>query len=198
MNRDQLVRCAWPISDSRSGKIHTDKMVRYHDTEWGVPIHDDSRLFEHLTLGGAQAGLSWSTVFNKREAYRVAFEGFEIGAVARFSDRRVEQLLQDPGIIRNRQKILSAIHNAKAAARIQDECGSFGSYLWDFVDGVPVKNAHKTLSDLPATDGVSDLLSADLIYHGFSFVGSTICYAFMQAVGMVNDHTVACFRYNAV
>lgn len=198
MNRDQLVRCAWPISDSRSSKIHTDKMVRYHDTEWGVPIHDDSRLFEHLTLGGAQAGLSWSTVFNKREAYRVAFEGFDISTVARFSDRRVEQMLQNPGIIRNRQKILSAIHNAKAAARIQDEFGSFGSYLWDFVDGAPVKNAHKTLSDLPVTDGVSDLLSADLSHCGFSFVGSTICYAFMQAVGMVNDHTVACFRYNEV
>lgn len=173
-------------------------MVRYHDTEWGVPIHDDSRLFEHLTLGGAQAGLSWSTVFNKREAYRVAFEGFDISTVARFSDRRVEQMLQNPGIIRNRQKILSAIHNAKAAARIQDEFGSFGSYLWDFVDGAPVKNAHKTLSDLPVTDGVSDLLSADLSHCGFSFVGSTICYAFMQAVGMVNDHTVACFRYNEV
>ncbi len=183
------VRCAW---------ANTELLAGYHDREWGVPIHDDRRLFEHLVLGGAQAGLSWSTILKKREAYRTAFEEFNIDVVARFSDNHVQELLRNPGIVRNRAKVVATVNNAKAVLKIRDEFGSLDTYFWNFVNGVPVKNAHQTLADLPPTDPISDLMSADLYYRGFKFVGSTICYAFMQAVGMVNDHTVDCFRYNEV
>jgi len=183
------VRCGWA-----SGEL----MIRYHDEEWGVPVHDDRTLFEFLILEGAQAGLSWSTILNKRQNYRKAFEEFDPKSVAAFDRRKVQQLLRDPGIVRNRLKIASTIGNAKAFLRVQEEFGSFDRYIWQFVGGKPLVNKRKSLRQVPARSAESDAMSKDLKRHGFNFVGSTICYAFMQAVGMVNDHVVDCFRYKAL
>ena len=181
-----MIRCEWAQSE---------QMIPYHDTEWGMPIHDDRALFEFLILEGAQAGLSWSTILKKREAYRQAFDGFDPAKVAAYDDVKVAELLANPGIVRNRLKIAAAITNAQAFVRIQQEFGTFDAYVWRFVGGQPKQNAWRELRELPATSAESDALSKDLIRRGFKFVGSTICYAFMQAVGMVNDHTTDCFRY---
>jgi DNA-3-methyladenine glycosylase I len=170
-------------------------MIRYHDKEWGVPVHDDRSLFEFLVLEGAQAGLSWETILNKRENYRVAFDGFDVKKVARYDRRKIAQLLKDPGIVRNRLKIASAVRNAQALLRVQDEFGSFDSFVWQFVDGQPRVNPWKGRQRIPASTDESDAMSKELKKRGFNFVGSTICYAFMQAVGMVNDHVMQCFRY---
>jgi DNA-3-methyladenine glycosylase I len=170
-------------------------MIAYHDGEWGVPIHDDRQHFEFLVLEGAQAGLSWKTVLYKREGYRKAFSDFDPQRVARFTAKRVEKLLLDPGIIRNRQKVESAVKNAKAFLTVQNEFGSFDAYAWRFVDGRPKVNRHKTTKTIPATSRESDAFSKDLKQRGFSFVGSTVIYAHMQAVGMINDHVTSCFRY---
>jgi DNA-3-methyladenine glycosylase I len=173
-------------------------MLRYHDEEWGVPSHDDRHLFEMLTLEGAQAGLSWATILRKREGYREAFGGFDPEPVARFKGRDVERLMKDTGIVRNRMKIEAAIANARATLDVRDELGSLDSYLWSFVDGRPIKNRWKRLGELPADTPASKAMSKDLKKRGFRFVGPTICYAFMQAVGMVNDHVTGCFRYREV
>jgi DNA-3-methyladenine glycosylase I len=170
-------------------------MMAYHDTEWGVPVHDDRLLFEFLVLEGAQAGLSWATVLRKRAAYRLAFDNFEPGTVAGYDAARVEALLANPGIIRNRRKIEAAIANAQAFLRVQGEFGTFDAYMWAFVGGRPVRNHWRALQEIPAKTPTSDALSKDLVRRGFKFVGSTICYAHMQAVGMVNDHLVDCFRH---
>jgi DNA-3-methyladenine glycosylase I len=169
--------------------------VAYHDLEWGVPVHDDVRLFEFLILEGAQAGLSWLTILNKRENYRKAFDGFDAEKVARYADREVARLLADPGIVRNRLKIEAAIRNARSVLAIRDTHGSLARFLWDFVDGRPVQNRWRTLQEIPATTLQSDKMSKELRRRGCNFVGSTICYAFMQATGMVNDHVVDCFRH---
>jgi DNA-3-methyladenine glycosylase I len=179
-------RCAWAGTDPLS--------VRYHDREWGVPVHNDLRLFEMLTLEGAQAGLSWSTILRKRENYRKALRGFDPRLIARFGRKEIQRLLSDPGIVRNRLKIESTISNARAFLAVQNEFGSFDRYVWDFVGGKTVMTPRKRLKDIPACTPASDTLSRDLKQRGFRFVGSTICYAFMQAVGMVNDHTTDCFR----
>jgi DNA-3-methyladenine glycosylase I len=171
---------------------------RYHDEEWGVPVHDDRTLFEFLILEGAQAGLSWSTILNKRENYRRLFEEFDPERVARITPKRVEKLLLDPGIVRNRLKVEGAVKNARAFLRVQQERGSFDAYVWDFVDGAPLQERRRALRDIPATTPESDALSKDLRRRGFTFVGSTIVYAFMQAVGMVNDHIEDCFRRREV
>jgi DNA-3-methyladenine glycosylase I len=184
---DSRRRCPWAGSDPL--------MLAYHDTEWGVPVHDDRRLFEFLLLEGAQAGLSWQTILRKRENYRAAFAGFDPEKVAKFDAWRIEQLLQDPGIVRNRLKVRSTITNARACLAIQKEYGSLDAYLWQFVVGRPRVNRRRTLRDLPARTPESDAMSKDLKRRGFRFVGSTICYAFMQAAGLVNDHTTNCFRY---
>ena len=181
------VRCEW------AGSRELD--IRYHDEEWGVPTHDDRTLFEFLVLEGAQAGLSWSTILNKREGYRRAFADFDPARVARFTPKRVERLLADPGIVRNRLKIESTISNARAVLAVQEEHGSLDAYLWGFVDGEPIQSRWERLSDLPTSTPVSDALSKDLKRRGFRFVGTTIMYAFMQATGMVNDHVRSCFRY---
>jgi DNA-3-methyladenine glycosylase I len=173
-------------------------MIRYHDEEWGVPVHDDRTLFEFLILEGAQAGLSWSTILNKRENYRKAFDRFDPERVAAFDRRRVQRLLLDPGIVRNKLKIASTIKNAKAFLLVQEEFGSFDGYVWQFVGGEPIVNKRKSLRQVPASTAESDAMSKDLKRRSFNFVGSTICYAFMQAVGMVNDHVVDCFRYRLV
>ncbi len=170
-------------------------MIAYHDQEWGVPVHDDTRLFEFLVLEGAQAGLSWQTVLNKREGYRDAFAGFDPGTVARFTAADEACLRQDPGIVRNRLKIAAAVANARAFLAVQREFGSFDAYLWRFVDGAPVRNRWRTPQEIPARSPQSEALSRDLKRRGFRFVGPTICYAFMQATGMVNDHTIDCFRF---
>ena len=183
-------RCAWVGSDPLSRA--------YHDEEWGVPVHDDRLLFEFLILEGAQAGLSWITILRKRAAYRAAFAGFNPEAVARFDGAKVAELLSNPGIVRNRLKVESAISNARAFLAVQEEYGSFDAYQWRFVDGRPIRNTWKNLQEIPATTPVSDAMSRDLKRRGFRFVGSTICYAHMQAVGMVNDHTVDCFRWREV
>jgi DNA-3-methyladenine glycosylase I len=182
-----LKRCEW---------ARTPLTIAYHDTEWGVPVHNDQVLFEFLTLKGAQAGLSWETILNKREEYRKAFAGFDPARIARFTAARVGRLLQNPGIVRNRLKVESTVSNAKAFLAVQDEFGSFDKYVWGFVGGAPRINRWKTLKQLPAKTAESDALSRDLLARGFRFVGSTICYAFMQAIGMVNDHTRECFRRN--
>lgn len=179
-------RCGWAGSDPL--------MIAYHDTEWGVPLHDDRRLFEYLILDGAQAGLSWSTILHKREAYRRAFDGFDPGRVARYGQARIARLLADPGIVRNRLKVEAAIGNARAFLQVAEEHGSFDSYLWGFVDGRPVRNRFRALAQIPATSPLSDLVSKDLRKRGFRFVGSTIVYAFLQAAGVVNDHLVGCPR----
>ena len=185
-----MTRCGWPSTDPL--------YVRYHDEEWGVPVHDDRTLFEFLILEGAQAGLSWITILRKRDAYREAFDGFDPARVARFDRRKVSQLLRNPGIVRNRLKIESAVANARAFLRVQDELGSFAAYQWRFVGGRARQNRRRTLRDIPASTEESDALSKDLKRRGFGFVGSTIVYAHMQAVGMVNDHLVDCFRYREV
>lgn len=182
-----VTRCAWAGSDP----LYQD----YHDREWGVPVHDDRLLFEFLILEGAQAGLSWITILRKREAYRAAFAGFDPETVASFDDARVAELLQNPGIVRNRLKVAAAITNARAFLAVQEEFGSFDTYLWRFVNGQPIQNAWQNIKEIPASTPLSDTLSRDLKQRGFRFVGSTICYAHMQAVGMVNDHTVDCFRW---
>ncbi len=184
-----LIRCPW----AKPG-LYTE----YHDQEWGVPVHDDLKLFESLVLDGAQAGLSWETILNKREHYRKVFAGFDPVKVARFDEKKIARLLEDPGIVRNRLKIESAIRNARAFLKVQKEFGSFDQYLWNFVNGEPIQNAWKTIKEVPAKTPESDALSKDLKKRGFNFVGSTICYAFMQAVGMVNDHLTSCFRYQKV
>ena len=170
-------------------------MLDYHDTEWGVPRHDDRMLLEYLILDGAQAGLSWMTILKKRDGYRRAFDEFDPRLIAAYDESKVASLLQDASIIRNRQKIRSAIANAQAFLRLQEEFGSFDRYIWQFVGGEPIRNRRKSLTDIPATTPESDAMSKDLKKRGFKFVGTTICYAFMQAVGMVDDHVVACFRY---
>ena len=182
-------RCAW---------ARGDLALRYHDEEWGVALHDDRRLFEFLILEGAQAGLSWDTILRKRENYRKAFARFDPETVARFDERAVKRLLADPGIVRNRLKILSAIRNAEAFLRVCDEFGSFDAYVWRFVEGSPRRNAWRSAKQIPARSPESDAMSKELKRRGFNFVGSTICYAFMQAVGMVNDHLVDCFRYREI
>jgi len=182
-------RCAW--SETGSSELYID----YHDNEWGVPVHDDRTHFEFLVLEGAQAGLSWSTILNKREAYRKAFAGFDPKKVARFDDKKIAKLLENPGIVRNRLKVSSAVRNARAFLEIQKEFGSFDAYVWPFVGGKPKVNRRRGMKDIPAKTKQSDELSKDLKQRGFNFVGSTIIYAHMQAVGMVNDHVVSCFRY---
>ena len=182
----QPVRCPW---------ARGERYEAYHDLEWGVPLHDDRLLFEHLILDGAQAGLSWSTILNKRENYRVAFDRFDPAVVARYGEAKVKSLLSDAGIVRNRLKILSAIDNARGFLAIQEEFGSFDAYVWQFVDGTVVQNRWATLAEVPSSTPQSDALSKDLKRRGFRFVGTTICYAFMQASGLVNDHLVGCFRH---
>ena len=184
-----IIRCAWPKSDLD---------IAYHDTEWGVPVHDDRVLFEFLTLEGAQAGLSWSTILRKRPNYRRAFADFDVARVARFTPAKIERLLQDPGIVRNRLKIGSTVSNARAFLAVQKEFGSFDAYVWRFVGGNPKQNRWRSLKQLPASTPESDAFSKDLKARGFRFVGSTICYAFMQATGMVNDHMTTCFRHAEV
>src|ERR1700737_2557575 len=183
-------RCAWVGSDPM--------MLQYHDREWGVPVHDDRKHFEFLVLEGAQAGLSWSIVLRKREGYRRAFSQFDPQKVARYTEKRIQKLTRDPAIIRNRLKIESAIRNARAFLAIQEEVGSFDAYCWRFVDGRPKLNRRKAMREIPATSRESDAFSKDLKRRGFRFVGSTIIYAHMQAVGMVNDHLVDCFRYREI
>jgi DNA-3-methyladenine glycosylase I len=184
-----LVRCAWASSEAA---------IRYHDKEWGVPVHEDRTLFEFLILEGAQAGLSWETILNKRENYRAAFDRFDAAKVARYDGRKVAQLLKNPGIVRNRLKVASAVRNAQALLLVQKEFGGFDHYIWQFVGGRPRGNSWKAADRLPARTAESDAMSKDLKKRGFNFVGSTICYAFMQAVGMVNDHAVECFRHDAI
>lgn len=184
-SRVEPVRCGW---------ARTEPSIAYHDTEWGTPVHDDVRFFEFVTLEGAQAGLSWETILKKREGYREAFCGFDPAQVARLTSRSVERLMKNERIVRNRLKIESTVQNAGAFLRVQDEFGSFDAYVWRFVDGKPVVNRPKVLGELPAKTPQSDALSKDLLKRGFRFVGSTICYAFMQATGLVDDHLVACFR----
>jgi DNA-3-methyladenine glycosylase I len=183
------VRCAW---------ARGELMIRYHDEEWGVPVHNDRTLFEFLILEGAQAGLSWETILNKRENYRAVFDDFDAERVARYDRRKIMQLLKDPGIVRNRLKIASAVRNAQALLAVQEEFGSFDRYVWQFVDGKPRVNSWKPKQQIPARTAESDAMSKALKKRGFNFVGSTICYAFMQGVGMVNDHAVQCFRYGAL
>ena len=182
----------------RCGWARNELAIRYHDEEWGVPVHDDRRWFEFITLEGAQAGLSWDTILRKREAYRSAFRGFEPARVAKFGDRDVTRLLADAGIVRNRLKINSAIGNAKAFLAVQKEFGNFDDYIWRFVGGRPRINKWRALKQVPARTAESDAMSKDLLGRGFKFAGSTICYAMMQATGMVNDHLVDCVRYKAV
>ena len=170
----------------------------YHDTEWGIPIYDDRLLFEYLILEGAQAGLSWTTVLVKRDHYRKVFDNFDARKIIKYDQKKIQALLADPGIIRNKLKINSVINNAKIFLDIQKEHGSFSKYIWDFVDHKPIQNKWKSFNDIPSKTAVSDLMSKTLKKKGFKFIGTTICYAFMQAVGMVNDHTIDCFRYNAV
>lgn len=184
-------RCGW------TGDV-VEEMIKYHDEEWGAPLHDDQKLFEFLVLEGMQAGLSWRTVLLKRPAFRVAFDNFDVVKVSQYSEKDEERLLQNPGIIRNRAKIKAAINNARRFIEIQKEFGSFDNYIWSFVNNTPIKNEFKTLKDIPAKTELSDLISKDLIKRGFKFVGSTIVYAHMQATGMVNDHLTTCFRYNEV
>ena len=184
-----VTRCRWAT---------TDLSIPYHDTEWGVPLHDDQRLFEFLILEGAQAGLSWETILKKRESYRKAYDNFDAERIAKYNAKKLEKLMADPGIIRNRLKVDSAVSNAKAFLKVRDEVSSFDKYIWSFVDGKPRNNKRRGLGDVPAFTPESDAMSKDLKKRGFRFVGSTICYAFMQATGMVNDHAVSCFRYREV
>lgn len=179
--------CDWPGENTL--------MIEYHDTEWGVPLHDDRKLFEFLLLDNAQAGLSWQTILNKRENYRKAFDNFDPAKIARYNKRKITSLLNNPGIVRNRLKVQSAVTNAQAFLEIQAEFGSFDTFIWQFVNGTPIRNHWKILKDIPATSPESDAMSKTLKKRGFKFVGSTICYAFMQSAGMVNDHLTRCFRH---
>lgn len=183
-------KCSWALS--------SPLMERYHDFEWGVPVHDDRLLFEFLILEGAQAGLSWSTILNKREGYRKAFAHFDVETVAGYDENQIEELLVNPDIVRNRLKIQAAVSNARAFIKIQQSFGSFDEYIWRFVNGEPIQNAWKSHDELPASTRVSEIMSNDLRKRGFKFVGSTICYAHMQATGMVNDHTTDCFRHHEI
>jgi DNA-3-methyladenine glycosylase I len=187
LTTEPKTRCGW-VSDS-------PLYIRYHDEEWGVPVHDDRKLFEFLTLESAQAGLSWYTILRKRENYREAFAGFDPEIVARYDERKLQELMQNEGIVRNRLKLEAAIRNAAAFLKIQEEFGSFDAYIWRFVDGRPIVNHWKELKEVPASTPISDALSKDLKQRGFSFVGTTICYAHMQATGMVMDHLTCCFRH---
>ncbi len=182
--------CEWPVDD--------DLMIAYHDEEWGVPLHDDRKLFEFLVLDAFQAGLSWRTILHKRDNFRLAFDGFDAQLIARYKKRKIGQLLENAGIVRNRMKIEATVANAAAFLRVQSEYGSFDSYIWQFVGGQPKQNRWRSLKRLPASTPDSDGMSKDLKKRGFKFVGTTICYAFMQAAGMVNDHLVKCFRYEEV
>lgn len=184
------IRCGWTGNDPL--------YLQYHDEEWGVPVHDDHKLFEFLILEGAQAGLSWITILRKRPAYRQAYADFDPQEVARYDDAQIAELLANPGIIRNRLKIQASIRNAQAFLKVQEEFGSFDAYLWQFVEGSPIQNAWRALSEIPAKTPLAEALSKDLIRRGFKFVGPTIMYAHMQATGMVNDHTIDCFRYSAL
>ncbi|HHM05733.1 MAG TPA: DNA-3-methyladenine glycosylase I [Gammaproteobacteria bacterium] len=190
LKRETPRRCSWAGSDP--------VYLAYHDEEWGVPCWDDDKLFEMLLLEGAQAGLSWRTILQKREHYRKAFAGFDATKIVRFTARKVDSLLQDPGIVRNRLKVNAFIGNARAYLNIKDDHDSFADYIWNFVDGKPIQNRWKTMSQVPASTARSDAMSKDLKKRGFKFVGTTICYAYMQAVGMVNDHTTDCFRHRQV
>lgn len=185
-----VTRCGWAGMDGR--------MVAYHDMEWGVPLHNDQKLFEFLILEGAQAGLSWQTILSRRETYREAFHDFDPEKVAKYGEKDAARLLADPGIIRNRLKVRAAIQNAQAFLQVQHEFGSFAAYVWQFVDGIPVDHKLSSMKEVPVTTPESDAMSKDLKKRGFSFVGSTICYAFMQATGMVNDHLTSCFRHDQV
>lgn len=189
MESSAIQRCPWPKNDLATC---------YHDEEWGVPVHDDRKWYEFIVLDGAQAGLSWDTILKKRENYRRAFDGFDPARVARYDKRKIERLLADPGIIRNRLKVESAVKNARAFLAVQDEFDSFDEYIWRFVDGAPKINRFRTHEQIPARTPISDAMSKELKSRGFNFVGSTICYAFMQAAGMVNDHLVDCFRHAQV
>ncbi len=184
MTRD-LVRCAWATREP---------LIAYHDAEWGVPLHDDRAHFELLTLEGAQAGLSWETILKKRDAYREAFDGFDIERVAGYGKRKIESLLENPGIVRNRLKVESTVRNARAVLAVQEEVGSFDEFIWQLAGGTPRRNRFRAPADLPARTEISDAMSKALVKRGFNFVGSTICYAYMQAAGMVNDHLITCFR----
>jgi DNA-3-methyladenine glycosylase I len=186
----EKVRCSWCLK--------FDEYIRYHDEEWGVPVHDDKVHFEFLILEGAQAGLSWSTILKKREGYRKAFADFDVNKVARFTPARIEKILQDPGIVRNRLKVAATVNNAKKFIEVQKEFGSFDAYIWSFVNGKPIVNKWKSLKEIPPTTRESDALSKDLIKRGFKFVGSTVIYAHMQACGLVNDHLIDCWRYKKV
>lgn len=187
MTKSSLARCTWPSNDLA---------INYHDEEWGVPVHDDRTWFEFLVLEGAQAGLSWDTILKKREAYRAGFDNFEPERVARYSAARLEKLMKNEGIVRNRLKIVSSVANAKAFLKVQKEFGSFDKYIWQFVGGKPIVNRPRSMKDVPVISPESDAMSKDLRKRGFNFVGSTICYAFMQATGLVDDHLVTCFRKN--
>jgi len=186
----QAGRCDWAGTDPT--------YVEYHDTEWGVPLHDEGALFEFLVLEGAQAGLSWITILRRRESYRKAFASFDARKVARFDRRKIDRLLQDEGIIRNRQKVESAVTNARAFLAVQKEFGSFATWIWSFVDGVPIQNHFRSMADIPAKTALSEKISKELVRRGFKFVGPTIVYAHMQATGMVNDHIIGCFRHQEV
>jgi len=183
----EIKRCAWALS--------TQQYLDYHDKEWGVPVHDDRKLFEMLILEGVQAGLSWALILKKRAGYAQAFDGFDAHTIAQYDDRKVQELLANPEIVRNRLKIQAAIQNARAFLTLQSQHGSFDAFLWQFVGGQPMQNARQSLQEVPASTRESDAMSKELKRHGFTFVGTTICYAFMQAVGMVNDHVVDCFRW---
>ena len=187
---DKSIRCDWSLGHP--------SMIEYHDTEWGVPVHDDRKLFEFLVLDAAQAGLSWRTILLKRENYRKAFDNFDAEKVARYTEKRIQKLLTDPGIVRNRLKVCSAPINARALLKVRDEFGSFDRYIWQFVGGKTLVNRHQSMKQIPAISKESDAMSKDLKARGFTFVGSTICYAFMQAAGLVNDHLITCFRHGEV
>ena len=186
-NPNSVTRCSWCGNDPL--------YIKYHDEEWGVPVYEDQKLFEMLTLEGAQAGLRWITILKKRENYLLAFDDFDPVKISKYSDKKIEKLINNPGIVRNRLKINSVVENAKSFLKIQKEFGSFNSYIWKFVNHKPILNKFESINELPSKTEISDLISKDLKNRGFKFVGSTICYAFMQAVGMVNDHTTDCFKY---
>ena len=185
-----LKRCPWALS--------SQQYIDYHDKEWGVPVHDDRKLFEMLILEGVQAGLSWSLILKKRDGYRQAFDGFDASKIANYDDHKVQELLANPEIVRNRLKISAAIQNARSFLQVQSDFGSFDTFIWQFVDGHPHQHAWQNMQEIPAKTSESDAMSKDLKRRGFTFVGSTICYAFMQAVGMVNDHITDCFRWQEV
>jgi DNA-3-methyladenine glycosylase I len=190
MATNKLDRCSWPGED--------ELMLQYHDEEWGVPLHDDQKLFEFMVLDAFQAGLSWKTILHKRENFRKAFSGFDVVKIARYTDKKIEALLQDAGIIRNRLKIVATVNNARYFLEVQKEFGSFDKYIWQFTGGKTIKNKWDQDHGVPARTAESDAMSKDLLNRGFKFVGSTICYAFMQAAGMVNDHMVHCYRHRQV